>query len=95
MDYAFEVGTSERHSVDIHYRKLWSRIRISVDDQVVVAKSHLVRTRCSSVYTLNVGRIEPHHVVVRRSRPAGHDTRDMAHSFDIVVDHVKVHEFTA
>jgi hypothetical protein len=68
MDFEFEVGQSERHTVRYVFDKVWGRATISVDGREVQRHRHLFSIRPIRRYRLTVGDREPHDVLIEKRR---------------------------
>jgi hypothetical protein len=70
VDFAFEVGTSERHNVTFHWRLGPGEATISVDGAEVLRERHPFGMKSTRQYKVAVGRAEIHSVVVEKRKPA-------------------------
>jgi hypothetical protein len=92
-EYAFTVGSAEKHDVQIRYGKFWATMRISVDGRLALTKSHPIWVPKRCEYSIDVGGSEAHHIVVERIRPTwGSKVRPQ--KFTVCVDGVESGDFT-
>lgn len=70
LDFEFEVGEAERHSVAFQFDQLWGPIKISVDGKQVVRKLSMFSFRRTNHYEFSVGSSEPHQVRIDKTRKA-------------------------
>jgi hypothetical protein len=68
MDFEFEVGQSERHTVRYVFDKVWGKATISVDGHEVKRYRHLFSISPVRRYRLTVGDREQHNVVIEKRR---------------------------
>lgn len=68
MDFDFEVGQTERHTVSYVFDKVWGRATISVDGHEVQRHRHLFSLRPVRRYRLTVGDREKHDVLIEKRR---------------------------
>ena len=70
IDFAFEVGDTEKHRVTFHWGQLFGQVRITVDDLEVVQENRAVGLGSKPVRTFefSVGDAEPHAVVIEKTR---------------------------
>jgi hypothetical protein len=70
LDFEFEVGETERHSVAFHFDQLLGPLRISVDGEPVVRKFKIFNFKRVERYEFSVGSSEPHQVRIEKDRKA-------------------------
>jgi hypothetical protein len=70
IDFAFEVGDTEKHQVAFHWGQLFGRVRITVDDVEVVGENKAVRLTSHPVrkFEFSVGDTERHDVLIEKIR---------------------------
>src|SRR5271168_706977 len=59
LEFEFEVGESERHSVAFRFDQLWGPLKISVDGNPVIKKFEMFTLRPTRHYEFSVGSSEP------------------------------------
>ena len=70
LEFEFEVGESERHSVAFRFDQLWGPLKISVDGKPVIKKFEMFTLKPTRHYEFSVGSNEPHEVRIEKSRKA-------------------------
>jgi hypothetical protein len=89
--YQVEIGTEERHVLDVSWDQVWGLMSIRVDGAEVVRRRHLVGLRRVRRYELSVGEREAHKVVVeKRKTLVGGGVRHQV--IEVFVDGEKVDE---
>jgi hypothetical protein len=68
MEFEFEVGLNERHTVRYTFDKVWGRATISVDGEEALRRRHLVSLSPVRKYRIAVGRGERHDVLIEKHR---------------------------
>jgi hypothetical protein len=73
IDFAFEVGDTEKHRVAFHWGQLFGRVRITVDYVEVVGENKAVRLTSPLVrkFEFKVGTNEQHAVRIEKIRKRG------------------------
>jgi hypothetical protein len=68
IDFAFDVGTDEKHRVTFHWGQLWGHIRIAVDGVEVMAKNRAINLGSTRTrkFEFSVGHPEVHAVVIEK-----------------------------
>jgi hypothetical protein len=71
IDFAFDVGDTEKHRVGFHWGQLFGRIRITVDFIEVMHKNQAItlRSKTTRRFELSVGEDEVHDVLIEKIRP--------------------------
>ncbi|OLT32649.1 hypothetical protein BJF79_35760 [Actinomadura sp. CNU-125] len=64
----FDVGQYERHRVEFFFDRMWARVKISVDGEVVLTKRMLLAWRKTERFQFTVGHEERHEVVIDKTR---------------------------
>ena len=62
MAEKFEVGTTEKHTVTVHWSIFSKRLKVERDNEIVVDKMHL--SPAPEEVEFEIGVSEPHHVLV-------------------------------
>lgn len=68
MEFAFDVGTTEKHRVQLQYNQFLGIMHISVDGEIAVKDWRLYDTQLTQVFRLSVGRTETHDVRIEKTR---------------------------
>ncbi len=68
LQMAFEVGTTEKHTVTVNYDKFWGGFTIAVDGNSVVSKTLFVGVDLVKSYRFPVGTTEVHEVQIDHHR---------------------------
>jgi len=70
IDFAIEVGTTEKHRVAFHWGQLFGRVRITVDDAEIVQENKALSLGSTRVrkFEFFVGETEPHAVLIEKTR---------------------------
>jgi hypothetical protein len=68
LDFTFEVGEREKHSVRFYYNQFWGNARISVDGVIVKRFLALFSISTSRWYRFAVGGEERHNVEIQKER---------------------------
>ena len=68
MDFAFEVGDVEKHTVAFHFNQFWGNLKITVDGRTVKRDFRVWSFTLVKRYTIAVGESELHHVVIEKER---------------------------
>jgi hypothetical protein len=66
--YQVEIGSEERHVLDVSWDQVWGLMSIRVDGTEVVHRRHLFGLRRVRRYELSVGEHEVHKVVVEKRK---------------------------
>ncbi len=66
--YQVEIGTEERHVLDVSWDQVWGLMSVRVDGNEVVHRRHLFGFRRLRRYELSVGEHEVHKVVVEKRK---------------------------
>ena len=67
-DFAFDVGDTERHCVEVHWGQWRGDTEILVDGRETVRTRHHFGIRLTRGYHLDVGDAEVHSVTVEKTR---------------------------
>jgi hypothetical protein len=68
LDFSFEVGDQEKHTVHFVYDQTWGGLTISVDDLPVIKRTQIISFTTSSKFPFTVGVTEKHEVVIEKRR---------------------------
>jgi hypothetical protein len=68
VDFAFDVGTSEKHHVEFHWGASWAEARIIVDGEEVLCEKHPFGVKNVRRYEVSVGESELHLVVIENQK---------------------------
>jgi hypothetical protein len=90
IEYAFQLGSPEPHTVQIHYMKLRGSMRVGVDSAVVLKKTHFFWIPLRDEFLFNV---EGHHVILVRERPA-RNSKWASNTLVVSVDGETSHQFS-
>jgi hypothetical protein len=66
--YQVEIGTQERHVLDVSWDQVWGLMSVTVDGNEVVHRRHLFGLRRVRRYEFSVGQSELHDVVVEKRK---------------------------
>ena len=68
IDFAFDVGTEEKHRVTFHWGQFWGRILITVDGVEIVVQNRAINLGKTRVrkFEFLVGHPEAHTVVIEK-----------------------------
>jgi hypothetical protein len=71
IDFAFNVGTEEKHRVAFHWGQFWGKLRITVDDIEIVVKNRAINLGSTRTrkFEFEVGHPEVHAVVIEKIAP--------------------------
>ncbi|MFY9613761.1 MAG: hypothetical protein WAT58_00025 [Candidatus Dormiibacterota bacterium] len=68
LDFTFEVGDQEKHTVRFLYDQMWGKLVISVDNEPVIQQTRILSFSTVSKYPFAVGVDEKHNVVIEKKR---------------------------
>lgn len=68
MDFSFEVGTVERHSVRFRFSQFFGNLRIDVDGSPALRTFRLFSLYLTESFHVEVGERERHHVSIEKTR---------------------------
>jgi hypothetical protein len=69
MQFDFEVGLAEKHTVEFRFNQSFGNIRISVDGKPVTRRIRPFAFSTLERFRLSVGDAERHEVVIEKRRP--------------------------
>jgi hypothetical protein len=68
MQFSFEVGEREHHSVEFSFNQMWGNLKITVDGEPVYRDLRTFSLSLVKRYELTVGDEEEHEVVIEHER---------------------------
>lgn len=68
IDFSFEVGDQEKHTVHFVFNQTWGGLTISVDGVAVVKQTQLISLTTTTRHPFTVGVEEKHEVVIEKKR---------------------------
>jgi len=68
MNFSFEVGTHERHTVEFYFNSMRGDVSIKVDGDEVVRDFRMFSLSLTKEYGFNVGTHERHAVRIEKKR---------------------------
>ncbi len=69
MQFSFEVGNEEKHTVEFYFNQFWGNLNIKVDGVKVIKDFIFISFRLVRRYDFTVGEKEKHAVAIEKHRP--------------------------